>query len=134
MVRRFGIALAVVLCLAPFGATAARAAQTVDWTGNGLDSVTICVRGVDLPHLHWVLTPGGKPVPGTTAELFINGHDVGTMQPNGPQGALQLTVSVSKKFSFEDLEDAVVYAEVLTGSVGDNAVLTISDGCVCSYD
>jgi hypothetical protein len=31
------------------------------------------------------------------------------------------------------VEDATVYATITSGSVGDNAVLTISDGCVCSY-
>jgi hypothetical protein len=115
-------------------AATARAATTVDWVGNGLDSVHICQRGLERPHLHWVLTPGDTPVPGTTAELFINGKDAGTMVANGPQGALQLTISVSTKFSFEDLEDATVHAEILTGSVGEGAVLNISDGCLCTYD
>ena len=69
-----------------FGATAARADQSVTWTGNGLDSVTKCVKGVDTPHLHWVLTPGGTPVEGTTAELFINGTDVGAMARSATRG------------------------------------------------
>ena len=126
--------VAAMLCTMFAGAATARAAQTVDWVGNGLDSVHLCQRGLERPHLHWVLTPGGSPVAGTTAELFINGKDAGTMVANGPQGALQLTISVSTKFSFEDMEDATAYAEVLTGSVGDGAVLTISDGCLCTYD
>jgi hypothetical protein len=91
------------------------------------------VKGVDTPHLHWVLTPGGKPVEGTTAELFINGKDVGTMAAVGGKGALQLTIFVSPKITFEQLENASVHADILTGSVGDNAVLTISDGCLCRY-
>ena len=128
-----GLTAAAVMCMALFGATAARADQTVTWTGNGLDSVTQCVRGVDTPHLHWVLTPGGKPVPGTTAELFFNGKDVGTMTPVGNSGALQLTISVSPKLTIEALESASVYADITAGSVGDNAVLTISDGCLCHY-
>ena len=128
-----GLTAAAVMCMALFGATAARADQTVTWTGNGLDSVTQCVRGVDTPHLHWVLTPGGKPVPGTTAELFFNGKDVGTMTPVGNSGALQLTISVSPKLTIEDLEEASVYADITAGAVGDNAVLTISDGCLCHY-
>jgi hypothetical protein len=116
-----------------FGATAARAAQTVTWTGNGLDSVTQCVRGVDTPHLHWVLTPGGSPVEGTTAELFINGKDKGTMAPVGNSGALQLTVKVGSKVTIEQLETFSVYAVITSGSVGENSVLTISDGCLCRY-
>jgi hypothetical protein len=128
-----GLSMAGVMCMTLFGATAAQASQSVTWTGNGLDSVTICVKGVDKPHLHWVLTPGGKPVEGTTAELFINGRDVGTMAPVGNQGALQLTISTGSKLTLEQLENASVYALITAGSVGENAVLTISDGCVCSY-
>jgi hypothetical protein len=122
-----------VMFLTLAGATAASASQTVSWTGNGLDSVTQCVKGVDKPHLHWVLTPGGKPVDGTMAELFFNGKDVGTMAPVGGSGALQLTIKLLPKFTIEQLEDAVVYANITAGSVGDNAVLTISDGCLCHY-
>ena len=116
-----------------FGATAARADQQVTWVGNGLDSVTICVQGVSKPHLHWVLTPGGKPVAGTSAELFINGKDRGTMTPVGNSGALQLTIKVGSGLTIEMLEDATAYAEITSGSVGDNSVLTISDGCLCNY-
>jgi hypothetical protein len=135
MKRSFvGLTMAAMLCVTLFGATAARADQTVNWTGNGLDSVTLCVKGVNTPYLHWVLTPSGQPVDGTTAELFIQGKDVGTMVPVGAQGALQLTIAVSPKISIEQLEHATVYADITSGSVGDNAVLTISDGCLCRYD
>ena len=135
MKRSFlGLTMAAVMCVTLFGSTAAHATETVTWTGNGLESVTICVRGVNTPYLHWVLTPSGQPVEGTTAELFINGHDVGTMVSNGPQGALQLTISVSPKISVEQLENASVHADILTGSVGENSVLTISDGCLCRYE
>jgi len=130
---RFALVFATVLCVSLVGAAAAHADQTVTWTGNGLDSVTMCVKGVDTPHLHWVLTPGGTPVEGTTADLYINGKNVGTMTPMGNSGALQLTISVGSKLTVEKLEDASVYALVTAGSVGDNAVLTISDGCLCSY-
>ena len=128
-----GLTMAVVMYMTLFGATAARADQIVTWTGNGLDSVTQCVQGVNKPYLHWVLTPGGTPVEGTTAELFINGKDMGTMTPVGSQGALQLTIKPGFKVTIEQLESASVYADITAGSVGDNAVLTISDGCLCSY-
>ena len=128
-----GLSTAAVMFATLFGATAARASQTVTWTGNGLDSVTTCIKGVDKPHLHWVLTPGSTPVPGTTAELFMNGKDVGTMSSVGSQGALQLTISVGSGLTIEQLEAASVYADITAGSVGDNAVLTISDGCLCHY-
>jgi hypothetical protein len=127
------VASAAVLVTTLMGGASAMAQQSVAWTGNGLESVTRCVKGVDQPFLHWVLTPGGKPVQGTTAELMINGHDVGTMVSNGAQGSLQLTISVSPKLSVEKLEDATVEADITSGSVGDGAVLTISDGCLCSY-
>jgi hypothetical protein len=128
-----GLMVAGVTCLTVLGARPAVAEQTVTWTGNGLDSVTICVKGVDTPHLHWVLTPGEAPVDGTTAELFINGKDVGTMTPVGNSGALQLTISMPNKFTIEKLEAATAYADITSGSVGENAVLTISDGCLCNY-
>src|SRR5438105_15928852 len=127
------MAAAAVLVATLFGATAARADQVVTWTGNGLDSVTPCVRGVSKPHLHWVLTPGGKPVDGTSAELFINGKDRGTMAPVGNSGALQLTISVGGNLTIEQLEGMSAYAVITSGSVGDNSVLTISDGCLCNY-
>jgi hypothetical protein len=128
-----GMAAAAVLVATLFGATAASADQQVTWTGNGLDSVGICVRGVSTPHLHWVLTPGSQPVEGTSAELFINGKDRGTMTPVGTSGALQLTVYPGGGLTIEQLEDASAYAVITSGSVGDNAVLTISDGCLCNY-
>ena len=106
MIRKLGLSMAMVVCLSVFATTTAEAGQTVTWTGNGLDSVTLCVRGVSTPHLHWVLTPGGSPVAGTTAELFLNGVDVGTMTSNGDQGALQLTISLSRRVTFESLEDS----------------------------
>lgn len=124
------LSMAAAMLVSVFGATAARADQTVTWTGNGLDSVTICVRGVETMHLHWVLTPGEAPVEGTTAELFMNGRDMGTMTPVGDQGALQLTVRVGS-LTIDKLASASVYAVITAGSVGDNAVLTISDGCLC---
>jgi hypothetical protein len=131
--RSVAVIVAAVVCLSVFGATAARADQTVTWTGNGLDSVRHCIKGVDTPYLHWVLTPGETPVEGTTADLFINGKNMGTMTPVGNSGALQLTIAVSTKLTIEQLEDATIYADVTAGSVGDNAVLTISDGCLCMY-
>jgi len=134
MKRSFSsMAAAAVLVATLFGATAARADQVVNWTGNGLDSVTTCVQGVSTPHLHWVLTPGGKPVDGTSAELFINGKDRGTMTPVGNSGALQLTIKVGGNLTIEQIEGMTAYASITSGSVGDNAVLTISDGCLCNY-
>jgi hypothetical protein len=131
MKRSILVIAAAVACMSVFGATAARADQTVTWTGNGLDSVRQCIQGVDTPYLHWVLTPGGAPVEGTTADLFINGKNMGTMAPVGNSGALQLTITVSGKLTIDQLEAASVYADITAGSVGDNAVLTISDGCLC---
>jgi hypothetical protein len=124
------LTLAAVLCVTLFGATAARADQIVTWTGNGLDSVVKCDLGGTM-YLHWVLTPGEAPVEGTTAELFFNGKDVGTMTPVGNSGALQLTIYPPHTLTFAKLKQASVYADITSGSVGENAVLTISDGCLC---
>ena len=124
---------AAVMSVTLLGAASARADQIVTWNGNGLDSVGICVKGVSSPHLHWVLTPGGTPVAGTSAELFVNGVDRGTMQPVGNSGALQLTIYPGGGLTIEQLESASVYADITSGSVTDNAVLTISDGCLCNY-
>jgi hypothetical protein len=132
--RFLGVTTAAVLLVALVGGTAAQAQQIVTWEGNGLDSVRTCVKGVDAhPYLHWVLTPGETPVEGTMAELFINGHDVGTMTPVGESGALQLTIFVSGKITMEQLMNADIHAEITAGSVGENAVLTISDGCLCEH-
>jgi hypothetical protein len=131
MKRSFvGFTVVTALCMTLFGATAARADQIVTWTGNGLDSVVRCEPGGTM-YLHWVLTPGEAPVEGTTAELFFNGNDVGTMTPVGDQGALQLTIYPPHTLTFAKLKSASVYADITSGSVGENAVLTISDGCLC---
>src|SRR5207253_1214410 len=103
-----GLMLAGMVTVTLFGATAARADQTVTWTGNGLDSVTKCDPGGTM-YLHWVLTPGGAPVDGTTAELFFNGKDVGTMLPVGNSGALQLTIYPGHGLTFAKLASASVY-------------------------
>jgi len=126
------LAVSAMMLGTVFGASAARADQQVTWTGNGLDSLVLCVRGVSTPHLHWVLTPGGQPVDGTTAELFVNGKDRGPMAPVGNSGALQLTIKVPAGLTIEKLEGESVYTVITSGSVGDNAVLTISDGCLCN--
>jgi hypothetical protein len=131
--RLLQVTLATAMCLTLFGATSAHANQIVTWEGNGLDSVTECVKGVNTPYLHWVLTPGGKPVEGTSADLFINGKNRGSMTPVGNSGALQLTIYFGSGVKFDDLQNADVYAEITSGSVGENAVLTISDGCLCDH-
>ncbi len=131
MKRSFiGLTLAAFFFVTLFGATSARADEIVTWTGNGLDSVVKCELGGTM-YLHWVLTPGEAPVEGTTAELFLHGKDVGTMTPVGEQGALQLTIYPPHTFTFAKLKNASVYADITAGSVGENAVLTISDGCLC---
>jgi hypothetical protein len=126
-----GFTIAAMLGTMLAGSATAQAAQTVTWVGNGLDSIHECDRAVERPHLHWVLTPGDTVIEGTSADLFLNGVNVGTMTPVGKRGALQLTISVSPKFLIEDLENSTAYAEITAGAVGDNAVLTISDGCLC---
>ena len=116
------LAFLVVGTFASLRLVAASASQVINWEGNGLDSVSPCSEG-QTPYLHWVLTPGGNPVEGTTAELTVNGADQGQMAPVGNSGALQLTAG------YPSGGPTSAEAVITSGSVTDKSVLTISDGC-----
>jgi hypothetical protein len=116
------LALLVVGAFASLRLVGASASQVVTWEGNGLDSIVPCSEG-QTPFLHWVLTPGGQPVEGTTAELYVNGVDQGQMAPVGNSGALQLTAG------YPAGGPTSAEAVITSGSVTDKSVLTISDGC-----
>jgi hypothetical protein len=133
MVRKVALVVAVVAGLTFVVPGTARADVTVSWSGKGLPSVWLCDYDVDRPNLHWVLR-GADPAPGTIVNLFLNGHNAGTMTADAPHGSLQLTMGVPPWFTHEMLEVATVAAAVMSGSVADGAVLTVSGGCVCRYD
>lgn len=116
------LALLVLGTFASLRLVGASASQVVTWKGNGLDSIVPCSEG-QTPFLHWVLTPGGDPVDGTTAELSVNGVDQGQMAPVGNSGALQITTG------YPTGGPTSAEAVITSGSVTDNAMLTISDGC-----
>jgi hypothetical protein len=119
------VTLVAVLAVSTFSLlrlAGASAAQVVTWKGNGLDSIVPCEEG-ETAYLHWVLTPGGAPVEGTTAELVVGGVDQGQMSPIGNSGALQLTAG------YPTGGPTSAEADITAGSVTDRAVLTISDGC-----
>src|SRR5438552_2034156 len=122
-VKRLAIlALLIVGAFASLRLAGASASQVVTWKGNGLDSIVPCSEG-QTPCLHWVLTPGGQPDDGTTAELAVNGVDQGQMAPVGNTGALQITAG------YPTGGPTSAEAVITSGSVTDNAILTISDGC-----
>jgi len=116
------LALLVLGAFASLRLVGASASQVVTWKGNGLDSIVPCSEG-QTPYLHWVLTPGGQPVDGTTAELSVNGVDQGQMAPVGNSGALQITAG------YPTGGPTSAEAVITSGSVTENAILTISDGC-----
>ena len=116
------LALLIVGAFASLRLAGASASQVVTWKGNGLDSIVPCSEG-QTPYLHWVLTPGGQPVDGTTAELSVNGVDQGQMAPVGNSGALQITAG------YPTGGPTSAEAVITSGSVTEHAILTISDGC-----
>jgi len=116
------LALLVLGAFVSLRLVGASASQVVTWEGNGLDSIVPCSDG-QTPYLHWVLTSGGQPVEGTTAELYVNGVDQGQMAPAGDSGALQLTAG------YPAGGPTSAEAVITSGSVTDQSVLTISGGC-----
>ena len=121
-INRIGKAAAAVAMVA--GLTVAMAgsasAGTVTWDGvRGLDSVVECEPGQD-PYLHWILTPGGgNTVTSATLELDGDTYDGEQMGEGG--GAWHFFTPADV-----DLSSA---SATYTGTIGRNALLTISDGC-----
>jgi hypothetical protein len=112
--------LALVLAAGLTGAMAGPAAAdgAVEWDGvRGLDSITECEPGQD-PFLHWILTPGGRSS-ATSATLWVDGVDYdGTKSGNG----------AFHFYTPSDADLSNVYADYV-GTLGANALLTISSGC-----
>jgi hypothetical protein len=112
------LALVMVAGLTAAMAGPAAADGSVDWNGvRGLDSVGQCEPGQD-PYLHWILTPGGRSS-ATSATLWIDGVDYDGTRVAG--GAFHF-------YTPSDVDLSNVYA-TYAGTLGDNALLTISDGC-----
>jgi hypothetical protein len=122
-INRIGKAAAAVAMVAGLTLATAGAASagTVTWNGvRGLDSIDACEAG-EAPYLHWILTPGGgNSVTGATLELDGTSY-VGIQHGEGG-GAWHFYTP-----SDVDLSSA---SATYTGTIGRNALLTISDGCV----
>lgn len=116
------VALSVVLGVAAVAAPAS-AVPEIHWDGTrGLDSVVECDAGQD-PYLHWILTPGGR-ADVSAATLHVDGESYTGFRPGGGGGAFHfLTPDV-------DPDEIGSAFATFTGSIGHNALLTISDGCV----
>ncbi len=116
------VALFVVLGVSAVAAPA-WANQQVHWDGTrGLDSVVECAPDQD-PYLHWILTPGGR-ADVSAATLHVDGETYAGFRPGGGGGAFHfLTPDVDP----EDIDSAFA---TFSGTLGRNALLTISDGCV----
>jgi hypothetical protein len=113
-----GLALAAVVGFT-VALSAPASAGTVTWNGvRGLDSITEC--GPDeAPELHWILTPGGRSNV-TSATLNLDGGTYAGTQAGG--GAWHF-------YTPSDVDLSDVSADY-TGTIGANALLTISHGCV----
>ena len=124
--RVAAIAMALVLVIA---APAYAETETVGWQGHGLDSLIECDDETEA-YVHWVLTPGGQSDV-EEADLFIDGEFWTSFTASGNQAAgawhaVTELVGVPGEEHFQ--LNADVHAEVV-GTLGDNALLVISDGC-----
>ena len=101
------------------GSSALAQTGTVQWTGQGADSVGPCESGED-PIIHWVFTTGGNDSV-TSAVLTVNGQDF-PMSQSG-QGSWSADVPGT--------DPATTTAHVtFTGSLGaGQANLVMSHGC-----
>ena len=98
---------------------ATASAATVTWDGvRGLDSITECAPD-ETPELHWILTPGGRSNT-TSATLNLDGA-----QYEGTR----VSTGAWHFYTPSDVDLSDVTADV-TGTLGANALLTISHGCV----
>jgi hypothetical protein len=97
----------------------AQTGGTVQWTGQGADSVGPCEAGED-PIIHWVFTTGGNDTV-TAAELTVNGNTF----PMSQSGMGSWSADVP------GTDPATTTAFVtFTGSLGaGNANLVMSHGC-----
>jgi hypothetical protein len=99
---------------------------SIDWTGQGADSVTACASG-QTPYLHWIFTTGGNSSV-TSADLAVSGDASGggAMSQHGGSWSLNTAYSGTAQPTTSTVSASVAY----TGSLGNGtANLVISDGC-----
>jgi hypothetical protein len=99
---------------------------SIDWTGQGADSVTACASG-QTPYLHWIFTTGGNSSV-TSADLTVSGDASGggAMSQHGGSWSLNTAYSGTAQPTTSTVSASVAY----TGSLGNGtANLVISDGC-----
>jgi hypothetical protein len=113
------VTLAGMLFVGLASSALAQTGGTVQWTGQGADSVGPCEPGED-PIIHWVFTTGGNDTV-TAAELTVNGNTF-TMSQSG-QGSWSADVPGT--------DPATTTAFVtFTGNLGaGQANLVMSHGC-----
>jgi hypothetical protein len=118
-VRMVLVTLAGMLFVGLASSALAQTGGTVQWTGQGADSVGPCKPGED-PIIHWVFTTGGNDTV-TAAELTVNGNTF-TMSQSG-QGSWSADVPGT--------DPATTTAFVTyTGNLGSgNPNLVMSHGC-----
>lgn len=123
------LVLSAALAAAPLAALGgiSHADGTVNWTGNGADSVKACKTG-QTPYLHWIFTTGGNDSV-TAANLTVGGNASGSgaMTQHG-NGSWTRTTSYSG--TGQPTTSTVSAHVTYTGSLGNGqANLVISDGC-----
>ncbi len=98
------------------------ASNTVQWTGQGSDSVKAC--GADqTPYLHWIFTTGGSGSTVSAATLTLGGSGSGDYAMSEHGGSWTVDTG------YYDLGTLAAYV-TYTGSLGSgNSNLVISDGC-----
>lgn len=133
-IKAFGIKFAVsaVLVAAPLVALGgvSHANGTVNWTGQGSDSVKACASG-QTPFLHWIFTTGGNSSV-TAATLTVSGtaSGSGAMTQNGSSGKGSWSKYTAYSGTGQPTTSTVSAHVTYTGSLGNgNANLVISSGC-----
>jgi hypothetical protein len=110
--------------------------KTVDWVGNGADSVVACEEGQE-PYLHWILTPGGNYTISDGVLYDSEGTELAE-QEGMPSAAAHFYTYDEIPYDPETgMPDLSAYEGVYATAIftaGRNAqtfnpILTISDGC-----
>jgi hypothetical protein len=134
MLKRFVqvTVLALVLGVAPMVALrgVSYASGSVDWTGQGADSVKACSTD-QTPFLHWIFTTGGNSdISAATLTVGGDASGGGAMSPHSAQDHGSWTLTTSYSGTSAPTTSTVTASVAYTGSLGEgNSNLVISDGC-----
>jgi hypothetical protein len=119
---------AIALAVTPFVAMSgvSSASGTVNWTGQGAESVKTC--GTDqTPYLHWIFTTGGdSDVSAVSLTVGGDASGGGAMSQHGGSWTINTAYSGTGQPTTSTVQASVAY----TGELGKGtANLVISDGC-----